>query len=56
MILDVSPGEPEGFSLPAGDGLVFISRAEVPDDPEAEPYDPWAGEGVEYAFDDDEDD
>jgi uncharacterized protein len=54
MILDVGPGEPEGFSLPAGDGLAFLSRAEVPDDPEETPYDPWAGDGVDYTFDDEE--
>lgn len=40
IILDVAPGEPEGFSLPAGDGLAFISRAEIPDDPGEEPYGP----------------
>jgi uncharacterized protein len=55
MILDVGPGEPEGFSLPAGEGLTFMSRAEVLDDPEEEPYDPWAGEGVEYTFDGEDD-
>jgi uncharacterized protein (DUF779 family) len=55
MILDVGPGEPEGFSLPAGDGLTFMSRAEVLDDPREEPFDPWAGEGVDYTFDDEED-
>jgi len=27
IVLDVGPGEPEGFSLSAGDGLAFISRA-----------------------------
>lgn len=24
-VLDVAPGEPEGFSLPAGDGLRFVT-------------------------------
>jgi uncharacterized protein (DUF779 family) len=48
IILDVAPGEPEGFSFAAGDGLAFVSRAEVPDDPGAEPYDPWAdGHGTD---------
>lgn len=27
FVLDVSPGEPEGFSLPAGSGRHFVSRA-----------------------------
>ena len=31
LILDVEPGDPEGFSLPAGDGSHFVSRAEPMD-------------------------
>jgi uncharacterized protein (DUF779 family) len=27
FILDVEPGEPEGFSLPAGAGLHFVTRS-----------------------------
>jgi len=29
LILDVGEGEPEGFSLPAGDGRHFITRSRV---------------------------
>ncbi|HVC13827.1 MAG TPA: DUF779 domain-containing protein [Acidimicrobiales bacterium] len=27
LVLDVAPGEPEGFSLSAGEGLHFVARA-----------------------------
>ena len=29
LIIDVGEGEPEGFSLPAGDGIQFITRSRV---------------------------
>jgi uncharacterized protein (DUF779 family) len=29
LVLDVSPGEPEGFSLPAGPGRHFVTRAQL---------------------------
>jgi uncharacterized protein (DUF779 family) len=29
LIIDVGPGEPEGFSLPAGDDEYFITRSRV---------------------------
>lgn len=29
LVLDVAPGPPEGFSLPAGDGVHFITRAKT---------------------------
>ena len=31
LILDVEPGEPEGFSMAAGEGLHFVTRTSVPD-------------------------
>lgn len=27
LVLDLAPGPPEGFSLPAGDGLHFVTRS-----------------------------
>ena len=29
LILDVAPGEPEGFSLPAGEHLHFVTRTDT---------------------------
>ncbi len=36
LILDVGGGEPEGFSLPAGEGMHFLTRYRVPGSPEGE--------------------
>ncbi|MER8007456.1 DUF779 domain-containing protein [Streptomyces sp. NPDC094149] len=33
FVLDVEEGTPGGFSLAAGDGLHFVTRAEVPGEP-----------------------
>ena len=30
LVLDVEPGTPGGFSLPAGDGLRFVTRIKAP--------------------------
>jgi len=27
LVLDIAPGEPEGFSLPAGDGIRFVTTS-----------------------------
>ena len=37
LILDVEPGTAEGFSLPAGEGLHFVTRSRVCEPPPSRP-------------------